>query len=346
VTPRTTPSAGRTLALVESPAQLLNVLEWAHQTGVHPSRLSTVVLAPRNEESRRQLRRTADLAAGAGHSVRWSDPRRDTAGALRAATALAAQLHGVDRLVVGDPFSGLIQLLLGLSRVSEVVVVDDGTASIEFARLWAEGQELVRWHRPALSTRRRRVAALAQKRIGRDSDCRLTLFTAMPVGATEIPTVPNTFSWVRSFLPAPDVRAGGDLIGTSLVETGVVDAGHYLAGVQSLARDHAVDRYLAHRKEGDAKLARIAAMGLRVVRPDLPLELVARREEVGRVLISFPSTVVHTLPLVLADTPAQLLVCDIASDWYAAEAPEGSNRFLGRVTTSARDVHGLLTVAC
>jgi hypothetical protein len=87
-------------------------------------------------------------------------------------------------------------------------------------------------------------------------------------------------------------------------------------------------------------------MGLRVVRPDLPLELVARREAVGNVLISFPSTVVHTLPLVLSDTASRLLVCDIAGDWYTAAAPREWDRFLEQVVTSARDTHGLLSVAC
>lgn len=336
----------RTLALVESPAQLLNVLEWSHQTGVHPSRLSTVVLAPGNEMSRLQLRRTAELARAAGHRVRWSDPRQDVAGSLRTGSALAGELRGVDRLVIGDPFSGIIQLLLGLSRAPEVVVVDDGTATIEFARLWAADEELVRWHASGLSARRRTVAALAQKRIGRGSDCRLTLFTAMPVAPGEIPMVRNDFSWVRSFLPTPEVKPDGDLVGTSLVETGVVDEEHYLHGVQSLAYHHSLDRYFAHRKESDAKLARIAQLGLTVIRPPLPLELVARREPIGSVLISFPSTVVHTLPLVLSDTRSRMLVCDIADDWYAAQAPRQSDRFLDQVATSARDAHGLLSVAC
>ena len=40
--------------------------------------------------------------------------------------------------------------------------------------------------------------------------------------------------------------------------------------------------------------------GLEIVRPDLPLELIARRGPIGRTILSFPSTVVHTLPLALA----------------------------------------------
>ncbi len=336
----------RTLALVESPAQLLNVFEWSHQTGADLERQTTVVLAPGNQVSRAQLRRTAELGADAGHHLRWVEPRQDARAAVRSVVSLAAELRGVDRLVVGDPFSGVIQLLLGVVRVREVVVVDDGTATIEFARLWAAGEDLVRWHGSPLGGHRRRIASLARRRIGADSGCRISLFTAMPVQPADLPQLRNDFSWVRSLCPAPRVKATGDLIGTSLVETGVVDQEHYLQGVQNLVGSHSVDRYFAHRLETDDKLDSIAGLGLRVVRPDLPLELVARREPIGRTLISFPSTVVHTLPLVLQDTRSRLLVCDIADDWFTSQAPRSSDRFLGQVATSARDAHGLLSVAC
>jgi hypothetical protein len=49
--------------------------------------------------------------------------------------------------------------------------------------------------------------------------------------------------------------------------------------------------------------------GLEVVRPDLPLELIARRGPIGRTVLSFPSTVVHTLPLALSGTPVRVAVC-------------------------------------
>ena len=336
----------KTLALVESPAQLLNVLEWSHQTGADLDQQTTVVLAPANRVSRTQLRRTAELGTATGHRIRWVEPRQDAVAAVRSVASLATELRGVDRLVVGDPFSGVIQVLLSVLGPREVVMVDDGTATIEFARLWAAGEDLVRWHSSPLGGPRRRIAALVRRRIGTGSGCRISLFTAMPVEPGGLPQLRNDFSWVRSLCPPPRVKDTSDLIGTSLVETGVVDRAHYLQGVSTLARTHSVDRYFAHRLERDDKLAEIARLGLRVVRPDLPLELVARREPIGQTLISFPSTVVHTLPLVLQDTASRLLVCGIADDWYTQQAPQSSDRFLGQVATSARDAHGLLSVAC
>ena len=63
-------------------------------------------------------------------------------------------------------------------------------------------------------------------------------------------------------------------------------------------------------------------------------------------LVSFPFTVVHTLPLVLRGTASTLLVYDIADDWYTRRAPLECDRFLGHVSTTARDAHGLLSVGC
>lgn len=336
----------RTLALVESPAQLVNVVEWAHATGADLQRTTVLVLAPVNEHSRAQLRRVAGLAQLAGHTVRWCEPRDGASGALRTAAVLSPVLHGVDRLVLGDPFSGVLQLVLGLSRAREVVLVDDGTATLEFARLWNAGEELVRWHATPPSARRRQVADRARRRLAPGSDVRVSLFTCMPVQPGDLPVLRNDFGWVRSSFATPMVKPTADLVGSSLVETGVVEAGPYLRGLATLAERHQVDRYFAHRLEGAPKLAEIARLGLEVVRPELPLELVARSATIGATLISFPSTVVHTLPLVLRGTSAQLLVCDIAEDWYATRAKDSSDAFLGTVTSTARTAHGLLSVAC
>jgi hypothetical protein len=80
------------------------------------------------------------------------------------------------------------------------------------------------------------------------------------------------------------------------------------------------------------------------VRPTLPLEIVARRGPIGRTIISFPSTVVHTLPTVLAETDVQVVVCEIANDWYQPNAQLQADDFLGRVSTSARRSYGLAAV--
>lgn len=342
------------VALVESPAQLLNVLEWAHHTRTTGADLALVVLAPRQEMTRLQLRRMADIARGLGFGVQWHEPRLGGASTARTVRALASTVHGVARLIVGDPFSGVMQVVLSISRPSEVVIVDDGSATLEFARQWTAGEDLLRWHTRRTAAQRHQIVGFARgqlaysarRRMAPESGCRLSLFTCMPVDLGKVPVGRNDFGWARSRYPAPVVKSGGDLIGTSLVETGVVEQEHYLEAVRRLSADHGVDRYLAHRKEDAAKLARIEAAGIAVVRPELPLELVARQGPVGRTIVSFPSTVVHTLPLVLRDLDVTLLVCDVEDRWFTPQAAASSDTFLTMVTRAARHRHGLAAVAC
>lgn len=340
-----------TVALVESPAQLLNVVEWADHDQSQPT---VLILAPRNETSRWQLRSMAQLAREAGLEVRWREPRLGGAAIARTVRSLTADLVGTERLVLGDPFSGVMQVVAGLTKVGEVVIVDDGTATLEFARQWSTGEHLRRWHQVATAEQQRQITRFARnqiadslrRRLDPASGCRLTVFSCLPVELRPARVLTNTYAWLRARHPRPQLKHSADLVGTSLVETGVVSEDEYLAGVASLTAQHGVDRYFAHRKEGADKLARIARLGLRIELPQLPLEVSIRDGAVGRLIVSFPSTVVHTLPVVLADTSAELLVCDIEETWFTPTAGENSRRFLGAVTRSARQTYGLSSAAC
>ena len=339
--------------MVESPAQLLNVIELAqHEDDL--AGLKIAVLAPVAGLTRTQLRSMIALARDAGNTVSWHEPRLGGLAVARSVRALAGELGGIRRLVVGDPYSGVILVIISVSKLSEVTIVDDGTATLEFARQWVAGEQLSRWHRRATPSQQRQIAALARdqvsgtvrRRLAPLSGCRLRLFTCMPVELSGVRTIKNDFSWVRSRYPAPQVKPEADLVGTSLVESGVVKADSYLGGVETLITRYHADRYFAHRKEADWKLDLIERMGIKVVRPGLPLEIVARRGPIGRTIVSFPSTVVHTLPIVLAGSDVQVVVSEIADDWYEPQAPQQADDFLGRVTTSAQRRYGLATVAC
>ncbi len=345
-----TRTAAGALALVESPAQLLNVVEAAFRI---PDLAGTpiAVLAPTAGPTRNQLRFMSGLARDAGHELFWYEPRLGPAGLARTVRTFASQFRGVQHLVVGDPFSGVIQLILTMARFRGVTLVDDGTATLEFARLWASREPLSRWHRAGLPGRALPLAATVRDRMAGGVRRRLTesdlrLFTALPVLLPGVQVCRNDYAWVRSQWPAPEIKPAADLVGTSLVETGVVQPERYQLGVQSLIDRYQVARYFAHRKEGESKLAEIAALGVEVIRPDLPLELVARRGPVGRLVLSFPSTVVHTLPLVLAGTGVQVQVCEIPPQWYASRMNGRAGDFLGRVSSTARAEHGLTAVAC
>ncbi|KOX26590.1 MULTISPECIES: hypothetical protein [unclassified Streptomyces] len=380
------------LAFVESPVQLLNVLEWAHTRSTGPSSatgtaptadapgtgtapgtgapapvtasgtapapapdaapaaspLTVVVLSPTDPMSRGQLRRMAQLARDEGLTVHWQEARGGRGALVRTLRRLAGPLRSAERVIIGDPFSRYVQLLLTLFGPRHLTVVDDGTATMEFAAQLGRGERLVRWHRKGSLGPRELVLApvttLARRRLAPARGRTVEVFTSLPVQAPAgVEVTENTYAWTRSRFGPPLLTGGADLVGTSLVETGVVDAGHYTRVVGELARTHGATRYFAHRRESAEKLHRIAVeTGLQVVRPDLPLELVARRGPVGRTIVSFPSTVVHTLPLALAGTGVKVAVCEVAPEWLRATASPRAQGFLSGVTgTAAHEVDRL-----
>nr|WTB33159.1 hypothetical protein OG781_30100 [Streptomyces sp. NBC_00830] len=338
------------LAFVESPVQLLNVLEWAYAEGgddLVRSDLTVVVLPPVDPMSRGQLRRMAELTRDEGVTVRWQEARGGAGAPLKTLRALTGLLRRADRIVIGDPFSRYVQLLLTMVRARHLTVVDDGTATMEFVAQLAHGERLVRWHRRGSSRARELVlapvTATARRRFTPSRTRTVEVFTAMPVEApTGITVTPNTFAWTRARFGPPRLTRGADLVGTSLAETGVIDQEQYLEAVSALARTHGATRYFAHRRESAEKLHALeAATGLEIVRPDLPLELIARRGPIGRTVLSFPSTVVHTLPLALAGTEVKVAVCDIAPEWLRDTASPRAQGFLSGVTETARDVQRL-----
>ena len=411
--PRAGSAGPHTLAFVESPVQLLNVLEWAHAHALRtkgsgapgrgaavpepgcgaaipaqgggrsgadgrtaengaeaagaewaavngagaadlPARegLTVVVLSPTDPMTRGQLRRMAELARDEGHEVRWEEARGGATAPFHTVGGLAPLLRRARRVVMGDPFSRYVQLLLTITRARELVVVDDGTATMEFVAQLARGERLVRWHRkggrpgprdllfaPVSSSARRRLTPSGRRTV--------EIFSSMPIdeAPAKVTVTANDFAWTRSRFGPPRLTKGADLVGTSLVETGVVDGERYLDAVRSLAKAHGATRYFAHRRESSEKLHRLAVeTGLEVVRPDLPLELIARRGPIGRTILSFPSTVVHTLPLALAGTEVRVAVCDIDPAWLTTHASPRAQGFLSGVTGTARDVHRVSSV--
>ncbi|MGP3982088.1 hypothetical protein [Streptomyces sp. KR80] len=379
---------GGTLAFVESPVQLLNVLEWVYADarratraqaehpgarGADPANpaadhapqaqmgavavpvrggdITVVILSPNDPMTRGQLRRMAELARDEGLTVRWEDARGGAAAPFQTIGALTPALRRARRIVIGDPFSRYVQLLLTLARARDLVIVDDGTATMEFVSQLARGERLVRWHRSGRKGGARDavfapISAVARRRLMPRQGRRVEVFSSMPVEPPAGVTVTeNDFSWTRARFGPPRLTRGADLVGTSLAETGVVDLDRYIDAVGALARAHGATRYFAHRRESAEKLKRLSEeTGLEIVRPDLPLELIARRGPIGRTILSFPSTVVHTLPLALTGTDVKVAVLDIDPAWLTDTASPRAQGFLSGVTGTARDVQRLRSV--
>lgn len=325
-----------TLALVESPAQLLHVLEWCHAEQ-SAARTKLVVLTPSDPVTVAQLRSMADFAAEEGIETEWFAPRASALAGVRTFASLRGSLAAARRLVVGDPFSGMIQALLPFARPSEVVVVDDGTATLEFASQVEHGTSLKRWHSaPGTGLVREPLARYARSFF---ASGRLRLFTVMTV--TSVPgsrIQHHAYDWTRRRFGPPVRLHGLDVIGSSLVETGVVDAESYLDAVTDLAvNPGAGGRYFAHRREDPDKLRRLAQRsGLRVVRPTVPLEVELRRGPVATRLASFPSSVGYTLPLVLAGVGTRIAVQPLPAAMIRPHVTAGARAFLDRMADDMR----------
>ncbi|HQA76789.1 MAG TPA: hypothetical protein PLL50_00360 [Propionicimonas sp.] len=322
------------LALVESPAQLLHVLEWCHRHAA-AERIRLVVLAPVDERTRVQLAAMADYAGEENIAVEWHDPRTALSASARVIAELRPQVADAHTLLLGDPFSGLIQALLPRPGNQQVVVVDDGTATLEFAAQLAAGERLRRWHGRSFGP----VRAVLAERARRFFDtARLQLFTVMAVtGLPPSRVQRHSYAWTRHRFGQVRTRPGVDVIGSSLVETGVVRPGAYLDAVAGLAIDGSAGRYFAHRRESAEKLDRIATQtGLEIVRPSVPLEVELRRTPVAARLASFPSSVGYTLPLVLAGSGVRISVQPIPEEMFAEGVTQRARSFLARLGDDVR----------
>lgn len=312
------------MALVESPAQLLNAIEYGHLKGIL-STLQVVVLANGVERNRQQLRAMADLASDASIEVAWVEPRTGPGRRVTAAAGVRRTMARARTLVIGDPFSGLVQaLLLTLPKRAPIAVVDDGTSTMDFVDRVAQARPLLRWDRPP-----DRVGALLRERLaraaGRCFDAAagpIEVFTLWPTRPVPHLTVlDNDYAWLRERFPAPQVTSGVDIVGTSLVESGIVEPEALISGLAELTRDTGAGTYYAHRREAPEKLAAISARtGLRIVHPELPLEVTARRGPVASTVLSFPSSVTRTLPRALQGSGVTVTMIPIPESWIRPEA--------------------------
>ncbi len=326
-----------TLGLVESPAQFLHLIEWCYAEGA-AERTTAVVLAPRQPQAVAQLRELAGFAAEEGMAVEWREPRTSVAAFAGAVRRLRPAVRAARRLVIGDPFSGLIQTLLPAVRAQQLIVVDDGTATMEFAAQYAAGGALRRWDsRPSLLDLPRSVLGQQARRVLAGD--RLRLFTVMPVvGVPASRLQANRYSWLHGRFAPPRVAGGVDVIGSSLVESGVADREAYLKRVVAIAAaSGAPGRYFAHRREDPDKLAELSlASGLRVVRPRLPVEIELRRGPVAARVVSFPSSVGYTLPVALGGLPIEYQFEAVPEEMLDLAVSRRVREFLERMSADLR----------
>lgn len=323
-----------TLALIESATQLLNLAEWAYAT-CETDDVEVAVLAPPDPQTVHQIGQVSELLGEFGIPIRMLPVRTRTPAALTGTVQALRGLARARRLVIGDPFSRFIQTLLPAATATQVVIVDDGTATWEYAACIDAGRPLVRWD--VAPGRIEARAVRARRLLSPSSRRQVTVFSCLSSSTPRAATgLVNRYAWTRAWRRPVIESDRTDVLGVSLVDTGIVARAPYVAAVRELAQDNGPIRYLAHRRESAGLLAEIAALsGVEVSRAELPAELALRAGPVAGRIITFPSTATHTLPIVLGDLAVHVDVRPVEPSWYLPSATERTRAFLSRIADRA-----------
>lgn len=258
------------VAIVESPLQVLGLVD-----ALLAEDVSTATVVVRTEAARATLHAlTPHVAARLRLDVRSSGSWPGPGGARRAP------------LVLGDALSGVAQTHLLASRHrSDVLVLDDGTATLLVVDALLGRAPLVRAHVPATARRSALAAAATAILLRRARAGHLTLRTCLPLPDNDVialaregvNVVRHTLDHVRSLDVGSSVTEDIVVLGSALADDGLVDAGAYEAWlartVDDALRDGSTVRYLAHRREPTARLAGLASRGVSVDTVPLPAEL-------------------------------------------------------------------------
>ena len=297
-----------TTAWVESPLQLLGALEHAALEQATFGGTVALTIIPRSGDA--QLEHTATQLA----------ERAARDGEVRARIMLDRRVMswGVFATgtpwLVGDAYSGHVQVRLDRAEPSALTLVDDGAITRLLAEQLSAGTPLLRPRPPRLLPRmRRELAARTTRRLlALAAEGRLAVTTFLPqsdpavvrlLGLGAMVTTHRfevTRRWGERAMAVPtDARI---VLGTARVADGLDDPSVALERIARLARSAAV-AYLPHRREPAWFLR--AAGRLRdvvVVAPRQPIELALAGTARPLDVITAASTASETLPIVLRNT--------------------------------------------
>lgn len=306
---------GSAVAWVESPLQLLCAVEARYAGVVGPgTRVVTRAKLPGLRVTRAEL---AALDLPAGLEIETADgamprPGRDAAW------------------VLGDAFSGRMQLTSLTAAPARMVLVDDGLATIRLLELLTArlGTPLLRARAKSGPTRRVLGAAASVRLRAAARAGRLTVFTALPVPAELAKAVQglgaelvtHDFAWLRS-QPAvahPRPPESTVVLGTSLVRNGLIHRDRYLAWLFGLQGPLA---YYPHRREDPGDLAAVRGHpGVTVYDGGVPVEMTLRDLRPGQRVLSLPSTAVTSLRVLLSARGVPVETVEVPDDWWTPSA--------------------------
>lgn len=315
---RGTDTAGPCTAWVESPFQVLGVIEAYHQ-GHLPAGTRVV---PRAgilplEHTISTLR---DLGLPDG---------------LRIGSPAPAPPRTRATWVVGDPFSGVVQQALVRTSPERLVLVDDGRSTQRVLHALAHPRTpMVRAHATpapvrsllglAATTRLRRLAHHGRLHVISALRFREPLATAARRSGVQLSL--HHFAWLRSRPTPPPPPTRTVVLGTSLVANGLIHTGPYLDWITALAATEPLT-YLPHRREDPRTLGVLErTAGVDLHDGDLPVELTLRGLRLSQQVTTLPSTAASTLPLIVPGVPVHERA--VPGTWWTARARPRTRRWL------------------
>ncbi|MDW7643578.1 MAG: hypothetical protein SCI25_00895 [Desulfuromonadales bacterium] len=329
--------------LLKSPLQLLNALEACQHFGI--ARRECVLVLMADHKSLPQMLSLVKKTSGWGGTVSLVnvglDPSiqesdglsherhaiwgNDAFGIIKLKN-LARRLGRLDYVFLGDLGNLMMRHFANLADVSEVVALDDGTATLQYAVWRNQG----RWGR---KQRLSKKAGLWLKRIAlglRDNlPGRLTFFSAYEI---EVPpqdlVVKNTFMDLRAQAGDMPLEESVFFLGGPLVEASILSEEEYLWHLERVARYFSNRKvtYVAHRRENWERVKRIGrALGWDVRLFDYPIEF--QLAVVGprpRILAAFFSSALENCRAIFGDM-LTIYAFTLSDDQFARKAERGES---------------------
>jgi hypothetical protein len=176
-------------------------------------------------------------------------------------------------------------------------------------------------HRLRAAARQRRLTIVTAYDV--DSDVRARL-EAMGARLRR-----HRFEWLREQAVPTAPAQETVVLGSAMVQDGLVHSQPYLSWVLARAKEGPV-AYYPHRREQESTLDRLRAVpGVSVYRPVLPAELSLRGLTSAHRVVCLPSTTATTLSAVLAGRGTRLVVDPVLEHWWTHRAGAAVRSLLG-----------------
>lgn len=307
------PRFGHCRVWVESPLQLLSAVE-THAAGLLGSNTRIV---PRQNMPLEATTKALLQAAPRGLAI--AEPSRNP----------PAPLSTDERWVTGDAYSGRVQrALLGPVQSREVVIIDDGLATLALIRQLTSQDPvpLVRERVENSAGRRALGLALWYRLRFMARDQRLLIVSALDVDEPTrermeqlgIKFAQHRFEWLTAQPVAESFAEPTLVIGSAMSTDGLIHPDPYLEWLRDVAQDGPL-AYFPHRRETPHLLELIDRIpNVRLKEHTIPIEMRLRRLRSGQLIRSLPSTVVPSLRLLLGTQRHQVIPQAVPEHWWTA----------------------------